>query len=436
MDQYCSDAVTCYSFRLGFNNIQKGEETEMNKKQLLISLVVLAVLCLIVFNLLKKDSSSWNSSNYSAGGENLFSNLDVNKISKLTITSGTGTANIVRKDNGWAITEKGDYPADFRKIATFLGVLAEVKSIQDIKAGKSQLDKLVLSDSDKEKGNAILAELSENTGKKPFSILLGKMHFKKEVDPNPFFGNAPDGRYVMVLDGKVQPKLINQTFDEIGSSPISWADKSFVAIEKIKSIDVPKKSADESWKLVKKSENDSFSLDGAKEGEELEQSKISPLSNLMKNVSFQDVSPSPADFAGDTAVVETFDGFKYEITFAPKEKDQYSVNIKTSANIPSQREAAKDEKPEDKEKLDKEFKAKTDALKEKLAKEAEFGKWVYVLSKHYIDALLKTKKELLKEKKAETQAAIPAPAGAKTQSPVVTPVKAPFVAPAKTPATK
>jgi hypothetical protein len=385
----------------------------MNKKQLLISLVVLAALCLIVFNLLKKDSSSWNSSKYSAGGENLFSNLDVNKISKLTITNGTGISNIVRNDNGWAITEKGNYPADFRKIATFIGVLAEVKSVQDIKAGKSQLDKLGLSDSDKEKGNAILAELSENPGKKPFSILLGKMHFKKEENPNPFFGSAPDGRYVMILDGKVQPKLINQTFDEIGSSPISWVDKSFVAIDKIKSIYVPKKVADESWKLVKNEENGTFNLSGLKDGEELDQSKITSLSNLMKNASFQDVNPLPANFAGDTAVIETFDGFKYEITFAPKEKDQYSVNIKTSANIPSQRVAAKDEKPEDKDKLGKEFKAKTDALKEKLAKDAESGKWVYVLSKHYIDALLKTRKEILKEKKAETAAAtaeVPAPA--------------------------
>ena len=203
----------------------------MNRKQFLISLVVLAALCLVVFSLLKKDSSSWNSSKYSAGGENLFANLDVNKICKVTVSQGAEVSNIVRNENGWTISEKGDYPAEFRKIALLLGILAEVKSVQDVQAGKSQFEKLGLSDGDREKGNAVLVELSEESGKKANSILLGKMHLKKEENPNPFFGSGPDGRYVMVLDGKFQPKLVTQTFDEIGGSPVSWADKSFVEME-------------------------------------------------------------------------------------------------------------------------------------------------------------------------------------------------------------
>ena len=374
----------------------------MNKKQLLISLAVLVALCFIVFNLLKKDSSSWNNSRYSAGGENIFANLDVNKIGKLTVSCGTEVSNIFRNENGWTISEKGNYPADFQKIAYFLGTLADVKSVQDVKAGKSQLEKLALGDGDKEKGNAVLVDLYEDSVKKTNSILLGKMHFKKEENPNPFFGSAPDGRYVMILDGKFQPKLISQTFDDIGGGPVSWADKAFVEMNRVKSIDVQKKAVDENWKLVKKAENETFSLSDLKEGEELDANKIAPLANLLKNVSFLDVSPLPANFAGGTAVIETFDGFKYEITFVPKEKDQYSVNIKTSANIPSQREAVKDEKPEDRDKLDSEFRAKTDLMKEKIERETAIGKWVYVLGKNCLDTLLKTKKELLKDKKAET----------------------------------
>ena len=377
----------------------------MNKKQLLISLAVLVALCFIVFNLLKKDSSSWNNSRYSAGGENIFANLDVNKIGKLTVSCGTEVSNIVRNENGWTISEKGNYPADFQKIAYFLGTLADVKSVQDVKAGKSQLEKLALGDGDKEKGNTVLVELYEESGKKSNSILLGKMHFKKEENPNPFFGSAPDGRYVMILDGKFRPKLISQTFDDIGGGPVSWADKAFVEMNRVKSIDVQKKAVDENWKLVKKAENETFSLSDLKEGEELDANKIAPLANLLKNVSFLDVSPLPANFAGDTAVIETFDDFKYEITFAPQEKDQYSVSIKTSANIPSQREAVKDEKPEDRDKLDSEFRAKTDLMKEKLERETAIGKWVYVLGKNCLDTLLKTKKELLKDKKAETDPA-------------------------------
>ncbi len=374
----------------------------MNKKQLLISIAVLAVLCPIVFNLLKKDSSSWNNEKYSAGGENIFVDLDVNVIGRLTVTNGDEVSNIVRNETGWTVSEKGNYPADFKKISSLLGMLAYAKSVQDVKAGKSQLQKLSLAEDDMEKGNAVLVELSDESGKKTKSILLGKMHLKKEDNPNPLFGSAPDGRYVMIIDGKFQPKLINYTFDDIIGSPISWTDKSFIAIDKIKSVDVQRKSADGNWKLLKNTENETFNLSDLKEGEELDPSKTAPLANLLKNVSFQDVNPVPANFAGDVVTIETFDGFKYEITFTSQEKDKYSVNIKTTATIPSQREAAKDEKPEDKDKLDREFKAKTDTMKEKLEKEAAIGKWVYTLSKNYLDALLKSKKELLKEKKEET----------------------------------
>ena len=41
-------------------------------------------------------------------------------------------------------------------------------------------------------------------------------------------------------------------------------------------------------------------------------------------------------------------------------------------------------------------------MKEKLERETAIGKWVYVLGKNCLDTLLKTKKELLKDKKAET----------------------------------
>ncbi len=374
----------------------------MNKKQLLISIAVLAVLCPIVFNLLKKDSSSWNNEKYSAGGENIFGDLDVNVIGKLTVTNGDEVSNIVRNETGWTVSEKGNYPADFKKISSLLGMLAYAKSVQDVKAGKSQLQKLGLADDDMAKGNAALVELSDESGKKTKSILLGKMHFKKEDNPNPLFGSEPDGRYVMILDGKFQPKLINYTFDDTIGSPISWTDKSFIGIEGIKAVDVQKRSADGNWKLLKNTENETFNLSDLKEGEELDPGKIAPLSNLMKNVSFLDVNPVPANFAGDTVTIETFDGFKYEMTFAPQEKDKYSVNIKTTAIIPSQRETIKDEKPEDKEKLDSAFKMKADTMKEKLERETAFGKWVYTLSKNNLDTLLKSKKELLKEKKEET----------------------------------
>ena len=62
--------------------------------------------------------------------------------------------------------------------------------------------------------------------------------------------------------------------------------------------------------------------------------------------------------------------------------------------------AGKDEKPEDKEKLDKEFKEKLSKQDEKLQAEQALSKWTYTVSKWSVDALLKNRGELLMEKKA------------------------------------
>jgi hypothetical protein len=70
-------------------------------------------------------------------------------------------------------------------------------------------------------------------------------------------------------------------------------------------------------------------------------------------------------------------------------------------NFPKEREAGKDEKPEDKAKLDKEFKDKQSKLEEKLKSEKKFEKWTYLVAKWGVDPLLKDRKDLLQEKKDE-----------------------------------
>jgi len=61
----------------------------------------------------------------------------------------------------------------------------------------------------------------------------------------------------------------------------------------------------------------------------------------------------------------------------------------------------KDEKPEDKDKLDKEFKEKQKKLEEKLTQEKNFENWIYMVSTWTVDPLLKERGQLMTEKKEE-----------------------------------
>ncbi len=380
----------------------------MNRKQLITSLVILAVVGLSIYFILKKDISSWNSSKYSATGENLLADLDVNKITGFVVSSGKQTATLKRNDDGsWIISEKDSYPGDYQKILNFLKNLPEIKTVQNINAGKSQFEKLGLADSDKEKGTAIALDFIGESGKKLASFLIGKKHFKKEENPMPFMGGGmSDGCYVLLADGKLQPRLVNNSFESISADPMSWTDKSFFDIENIISMESKRKNPDESWKLVKDEKTDKLTLADIKDGELLDEGKIQMLNSFLKYVAFKDVKICPADFTGESLKIEAGDGFKYDICFALNAENpgQYHVNIKATAAIPENREAGKDEKPEDKDRLDKEFKAKEEKLREKLDREKSLGKWLYTLSKGDMSSVLDTRKDFLKtkdDKKAE-----------------------------------
>jgi hypothetical protein len=72
-----------------------------------------------------------------------------------------------------------------------------------------------------------------------------------------------------------------------------------------------------------------------------------------------------------------------------------------TGNFPKERTPGKDEKPEDKTRLDKEFADNLKKLDERLKADRKFSDWIYVVSKWTVDPLLKVRHELLEEKKEE-----------------------------------
>src|SRR5262249_52848374 len=156
-------------------------------------------------------------------------------------------------------------------------------------------------------------------------------------------------------------------------------------------------NATNSWTLTRETESGDWVLADKKEGEELDKNKLYSMNNALSSPSFNDVlSPEtkPEDTGMDkplVATLQTFDNLTYAIKLARKgtNDDNYNVSMTLTADVPSARTPGKDEKPEDKEKLDKEFKERNDKLKEKVNKEKAFEKWTYVVSKWTVDPLLK-----------------------------------------------
>ena len=85
----------------------------------------------------------------------------------------------------------------------------------------------------------------------------------------------------------------------------------------------------------------------------------------------------------------------------PAEGDNYYFQFDVTGNFPKERTPGKDEKPEDKTKLDKEFADNLKKQQDKLKAEQAYTKWTYLVAKYTIDPLLKERKDLLAEKKEE-----------------------------------
>jgi hypothetical protein len=119
------------------------------------------------------------------------------------------------------------------------------------------------------------------------------------------------------------------------------------------------------------------------------------------------VNPKPEQTGLDKAQVitlETFDNFTYTLKLGNKSgEENYHFTMAVNANLAKERVAGKDEKPEDKTKLDKEFADKNKQLEEKLKNEKQFEKWTYLVAKWPFDPLLKDRAQLMVEKKEETK---------------------------------
>ena len=380
----------------------------MNRNQftlLLFLLVVLGIAGLMVYH----RQNDVGKAGDPAIGRKLLPNLPVNDVAHIAIKQGTNELNLVKKDNLWRVRERNDYPANYSEITDFLIKAQDLKVVQSEKVGPSQLSRLNLT-AGQGTNAALVVDLKDQNEKSIESLLLGKKHLQKSKGASPYgdMGDQgwPDGRYVKVGTASDSVALISDALTSIEPKPEQWLNKDFFKVEKVRSVTVEGPAVTNSWKISRDSETADWKLADAKPTEQLDTSKTSSVGTALNSPSFTDVvtDTNSAQFGLNKATsvnLETFDDFSYGLKVGQKTNDTYALAITISANIPAERTPGKDEKPEDKTRLDKEFKEKQKKLEEKLTQEKSCEKWVYLVSSWTLDSLLKDRGQLLVEKKEE-----------------------------------
>ncbi|MGB8168890.1 MAG: DUF4340 domain-containing protein [Chthoniobacteraceae bacterium] len=391
----------------------------MKGKQLALLLVLVVVVGGASWYLQKGNRSTWSETGTGAGGKVV--NLALNDVARVTIKAPDGELNLVKKDDTWTVQERADYPAAFEKVSDLLRKVWDLKTVQEVKVGASQLPRLELIEPGKGDNAGTLVDFKDKDGKRLEALLLGKKFLKKGDTSMGDMPGFPAGRYLMPLGDKAKVSLVSESFEDTTPKPETWLKKDFIKIEAPKSISLAGTTEPQHWKLTRESGAGDWKLADAKPDEQLDNAKASPLNSLFVSAGFVDVlapDAKPADTGLDKPAVATFettDNFTYTLKIGKLTGDSYPVTVEVSANLAKERTPGKDEKPEDKTKLDADFQANLKRLEEKLAGEKKFEGRPYLIAKFTIDSLLKDRAALLAEKKPETP---PAPATGSATPPI------------------
>ncbi len=97
-----------------------------------------------------------------------------------------------------------------------------------------------------------------------------------------------------------------------------------------------------------------------------------------------------------TVVAETFDNLTYTLKIAKKPgSGDYYLRVALAGDPPRERKPEKGEKPEDKERLDKQFAESSKKLDERIKLEKSLAAWTYVVAAKTLEPLLKGRAQLV-----------------------------------------
>ena len=256
-----------------------------------------------------------------------------------------GEVNLVRKDNGWTVQERADYPANFEQVSDVLRKLWDLKTVQEVKAGVSQLPRLELVEPGQGATSAgTLVEFKDKDGKTLNALLLGKKHMRKSEGGPMDFGGFPTGRYVKTLAG-AKISLVSESLDNVEPKPEQWLQKDFLKIENAKSIAVAGPTDAQRWSVTRENATAEWKLADAK----VTRSSTPPRRRRSGASSPRQVSTTfaadakPEDTGLDKPTVDdrNLRRLPLQLKIGKANGDNYPVLIAVSANFAKERTPAK-----------------------------------------------------------------------------------------------
>ena len=385
----------------------------MKSKQL-IMMVALLVATLAGYLIFSPSDEPASSENAGVGHEPLAA-LEIARIAAITLTTSQGketTSLRMEKVGGkWVVAQRGGYPADTDRIEGLMKTLMAMKILRRVPAGKSQLGRLRLSEPGAGETAATRIEFFAADGKSIKIVHLGKELSAPggEGNTSAFGGgsNLPDRRFVMLDAKPASAAVVDQTFSNASADATDWINRTdFFDVKNVLTlaVDYTGTEATNSWELARENTATNWTLTAAREGEALDQNKLGSFGQPLQSPTFNDVLTGDAANLSTNATritLGTEDHFTYTLTLGePNADGEFPMQLAVAANLPEKRVPGKDEKPEDKLRLDTEWQNQQQQLKIRLALHQTFSgeHWTFLVPGHTLSSLLKKRSEVMGEK--------------------------------------
>lgn len=386
----------------------------MKSRTVLLLWLVAVLLGASVFFLKKSGVSDHKNATNRAPGQTLFENFPAKEVANIEITGIKQSATLAQKDSKWTVVQRDNFPADSRKINELLRSLTELKVAQGIEAGLSFAPRFGMDEkSDKPEDHGLSITFKDALGKE-----LAALSFGKNLDSasaNSPYGGGATGRFVRNHADESGFYAVSENFGTLSPDPKAWLSEDFVKIEKIQTISLSKPgSEDNDWALIRDQENGDFKFTDAFPGVQIDPATVTPLKSLFSYARFDDIVPaSEVEKRGtpdklQKVVITTFEGLIYKMNLQPakpiatEEKpveapaaENYLMTVEVSGELPKERKKSADEKKEEAEAADKVFVERSKALTETLEKTKALASRTFEVSKFTLDALLKSRTDLM-----------------------------------------
>jgi hypothetical protein len=365
----------------------------MSRRHFLYLVIALVVLGAAGFALFWQDIAAYRASGAKIGAK-LLPGLKIADVAEIRLQGPKHQVTLARKEKLWVVQERGGYPASFQEISDLMIKLVELKVTQSEQVGASLLPRVELADPGKGEGGGTLIEFRDGAGKVLAGLVLGKKVLKKDpLNPLPAAKDGvPAGRYVRIVGAKDTVVVVSDPLGKAEADPGKWLNKDFFKAERIRALAAGPEGAGPHWKIARAEEWGQWKFAG---GGELNPSAAVAATNRLGSLSFDDVALDATKEAGGKPfllVAETFDNLVYTVKLVRKGKgDEHFVSFTVKGEPPKNRVPEKGEKPEDKERRDKEFAEARKRLEERIAAEQALSKWTYVIGGRELEPLLRTR---------------------------------------------